>query len=950
MPLMSFTPRALIAVLLCVGAVANTSSSAQSPAATGTLTGIVADPSGAVIPGAIVHVETHKPSAFKYPNTTADATGNYSVTLPPGTYDVTFIAPGFDPFIGTATILRTGAHAHLDAALVIATQAEQVEVSAESTTAATDNKSALVFNSAQLDTFSDDDSTFQQQIEALAGADPTQPSSVYVDGFSGGQIPPKESIREIRINSNPYSAQYQDLGFGRIEIFTKPGADKMHGRFMAFANDSALNTQNPFVGTQPPYYQIFFRGNLSGPIGKKTSFFVSSVFNKQQNNSLINALATETSNSPVNYAVASPTVNTDETLRLDRQVTANNIFTARYEFNYSSTTNGGLTALQTLPTEAYNSNSTTQTLQLSDSQNIGKNKILETRFQYIRSRINQNPVSIAPTVMVNGYFNGGGSGSQISRDNQDRYELQEYFSLEHKQHFFRIGGRYRFMRDANFSNGNFNGTFTYSSAQNSTVTALQNYQNQAPSQFSITTGKPSATIAFGDLSVYAEDEWKVRKNVALDFGFRAESQSAIPDHFDPAPRIGASWAIGQTDKKPPIVTLRTGFGLFYDRFGLPQWGQSGPTYLLTAVRRSTGTLEQQYLITNPSAACVSDPTLSICNSGGAAAAPTLYNVDPKLRSEYQVTTGLSAERTLGKHGTITVNYLHGQGDHQWTSLNINAPLPGTYNPSVPTSGVRPLGGTQNIYQFASNGFNETNMVFGNAQLNFGKNVNLWAFTGWRLRNGDTSGPTSFPTNQYHLAADYGRVSGPVYRLFTGGNFKLPYGITANPFIAYLSRQPFNITAGSDLNGDTVYNDRPSFATAASPASQIYKTAYGTFDATPQPGETIIPFNYGSGPSYFYTELGVRKGFHFGQLPPTPPAPPAKPGPDGKLPPPPPPPNRPYELAFGAEADNVFNHTNPAAPVGVLTSPQFGQSTTLNGSFNSSPNANRMLFFYTNFTF
>ncbi len=947
---MSFTTRALIAVLLCIGAVADPFLTAQSPSTTGTLIGVVADPSGAVIPNAIIHVDTHKPSAFTHPNTTADATGNYSLALPPGTYDITIIAPGFDPFVGTAVISHTGGATHLNAALVIATEAEVVDVTAGTSTSAADNKSALVFSSAQLDTFSDDDSTFQQQIEALAGADPTQPSSVYVDGFSGGQIPPKESIREIRINSNPYSAQYQDLGFGRIEIFTKPGADKMHGRLMAFANDSALNTQNPFVGTQPPYYQVFFRGNLSGPIGKKTSFFANAVYNKQQNNSLINALATDTSNSPVNFAVASPTVNTDDSFRLDRQVTPNNVFTARYEFNYSSTSNGGLTALQTLPTEAYNSNSTTQTLQLSDSQNIGKNKVLETRFQYVRSRINQNPISTAPTVMVDGYFNGGGSGSQISRDNQDRYELQEYFSLEHKQHFFRIGGRYRFMRDANFSNGNFNGTFTYSPTQNTAITALQNYQSNTPSQYSLTTGNPSATIAFGDLGIYAEDEWKARKNVTLDFGFRAETQSAIPDHFDPAPRIGAAWAIGQTDKKPPIVTLRTGFGLFYDRFGLPQWGQTGPTYLLTSVRRSTGTLEQQYLITNPSVACVDAPTLNTCNSGATVAPPTLYNVDPKLRSEYQVVTGFSAERTFGKFGSITVNYLHQQGDHEWTSLNINAPLPGTYNPNVPTSGVRPLGGTQNIYQFASNGFNRTDQVFGNAQLNFGKNINLWAFTGLRIKNGDTNGPTNFPTNQYHLAADYGRTSSPVYRLFTGGNFKLPYGFTANPFIAYLSRQPFNITAGSDLNGDTLYNDRPSFATAASPASQIYKTAYGTFDATPQPGETIIPYNYGSGPNFFYTEVGIRKGFHFGQLPPTPVAPPAKPGPDGKLPPPPPKPDRPYDLGFGAEADNVFNHTNPSAPVSVLTSPQFGTSTTLNGSFNSSPNANRMLFFYTNFTF
>jgi len=940
-----------VAILVCFCALVPPVAYAQAPAPTGTLTGIVADPSGAVIPGAIVHIETHKPSSFTQPNTTTSATGSYSVTLPTGTYDVTIVAPGFDPFVGTAVISRTGANTRLNAALVIATDSEQVTVSSDqNSTSADANKSALVLGAAELSTFSDDDATFQQQIQALAGADPTQPSSVYVDGFSGGQMPPKDSIREIRINQNPYSAQYPDLGFGRVEVFTKPGSDKIHGRFMAFSTDSSLNAQNPFSGAQPPYYMLVLRGNISGPIGKKTSFFFNGVYNNQQNNSVINAiLPTGT----YNAVVASPTTNFDENVRLDRQVTPNNVLTARYETQRYTLTNGGLAgsqaqfngngpppaaaSSQVLPSEAFNSTTTTQTLQLSDSQNIGKNKILETRFQWIRTHSGQTPASVAPATSVEGYFSGGGSPSQTLNDHTDRTELQEYFSLDHGKHFIRIGGRYRGYRDANFNNAGYNGAFTYSST--STATALANYNNGngTPIQYNITTGQPSAVVYTGDLSVYAEDEWRVRKSVTLNYGFRAESQSAIPDHFDPAPRFGASWAVGQTDKRQPFVTLRTGFGLFYDRFS--------STNILTAIRQQSGTVQQQYVVTSVPASCTANNP-SGC-SGFAAALPTLYNIDPRLRSEYTVATGLSAERAIGKIGNVSVNYIHTQGDHLWLSRNINAPLPGTFVYGQAGSGTRPLGGTQNIYQFASNGHSTLNFFFANAQLNLTKRINYWAWFGERFRNADTGGASSFPTNQYRVSDDYGRIASAPGRLFTGGDIRTWWGINVDPFVAYSGPQPFNITTGTDLNGDTQFNDRPSFATAASPAASVYKTAYGTFNANPVAGEKIIPINYGNGPRFVYTELGMRKNFYFGTAPPPPPAPKAEPGKPAPKPTPPP---KPYNLTFNLEIDNVFNHTNAGQPIGVLSSPDFGRSLSLNSTFIGSPNANRMIYFGTSFSF
>ena len=100
-------------------------------------------------------------------------------------------------------------------------------------TSPTNNANSMVIKGKDLDALSDDPDELQNEFNALAGpAAGPNGGQVYIDGFTGGQLPPKSSIREIRINQNPFAAQYDKLGYGRIEILTKPGTDKLHGCFM----------------------------------------------------------------------------------------------------------------------------------------------------------------------------------------------------------------------------------------------------------------------------------------------------------------------------------------------------------------------------------------------------------------------------------------------------------------------------------------------------------------------------------------------------------------------------------------------------------------------------------------------------------------------------------------------------------------------------------------------
>ena len=913
-------------------------------AAAGSVSGVVSDPSGAKIVGAVVHLE----NGTNHADAQTDAAGHFSLALPAGVYRMSITAQGFEPYVREhyAVSARTAA---LSVKLLVATENEVVTVEAnQADTSAASNGSALVFKGKKLETLSDDDATFQQQVQALAGSDGQHAPQVYVDGFSGGSFPPKSAIREVRINENPFSAQYDELGFGRIEIFTKPGSDKYHGFLQVRGNDRAFNARNPFTGEQPPYHTLFFDGNVSGPIGKKMSFFASSNYNDAENNAVVNAIVlnSDFGTTQLSQAVPNPETSHNYSFRLDRQLSKNNTFTARYEYRSNTTTNTGV-GLLVLSSEGYTASTTAQTLQIGNTQIIGAHRINETRFQYIRTRLSQVSADQTPTIVVQGAFNGGGSPVGNARDNEDRYEFQDYFSLEHGKHFFRLGGRYRLLRDSNVSTANYNGQYTfpdittYQITQRGLAAGLSPAQIRAEgggaSQFNLTAGKPNAAVLTGDLGVYADDEWKVAKTITVNLGMRFETQSGVPDHSDPAPRVGFAWAVHQGDKHPAWFTLRGGSGLFYDRL-------DGPTLLQTV--RQNGVNQLAYFLQQPDTYPNVPPVGSLSGTS-----PTTYSLQPGLRTSYNVTSSVSVERTLGKRGNVSSTLLNFHPVHQYVAINANAPLPGTYDPAVPGSGTRPFGGTANRYEYAGEGSGNGTVVFTQANFQPVKRVSLWGGYVFQRFRFNTNGPTSFASNSYNLAQDFGRPDfNRTSRLFTGANLDLPKSVNLNLFLVAFSGMPFNITTGSDNNGDSIYNDRPAFATDLTRAS-VKRTAFGNFDTSPLPTQTLIPYNYGLGPAFASLQMQAQKGFKFG------PRRPVEGGPQPDVPvigskpgSPAPKPDPAYELDFSVEAQNVTNHTNGARPIGVLTSDFFGKSITLNSQFFDNSAANRTVLLRTAFRF
>src|SRR5271156_6461971 len=226
---------------------------ATAQQAGGAVHGTVADPTGAVIPGATV---TFTPATGKAIVATTQGDGSYKLpNLPPGLYSETVTMPGFAAFAKANIRINAGQALGFDVKLAVEEQSQQVNVTAEGATVSTDpesNASATVISGKDLDALSDDPDELSDELTALAGPSPgPNGGQIYVDGFTGGQLPPKSSIREIRINQNPFSAQYDKLGYGRVEIFTKPGTDKFHGNFQVNGQANFLNTSNPFLGDTP---------------------------------------------------------------------------------------------------------------------------------------------------------------------------------------------------------------------------------------------------------------------------------------------------------------------------------------------------------------------------------------------------------------------------------------------------------------------------------------------------------------------------------------------------------------------------------------------------------------------------------------------------------------------------------------------------------------------------
>lgn len=935
----------------------------------GQVQGRVVDPSGAVVPQATVRIMAQAKGSSREVKT--NSKGEYLFAgLAPGQYRISVTAAGFTASGAEDVVIAQGRTIALDIRLTIASQAQKVEVQGRASQldiSPQGNATAVVISGKNLDALSNDPDEFQNQLAALAGPSVGPGSGeIYIDGFTGGDLPPKSDIREIRVNSNPFSIQNDRLGYGRVDIFTKPGSPAYHGNASVEYNDSSMNALSPFLNVSeekpPSYHTWLVDADFGGPISKKVSFFVNL---QRRNINRANLVNTDVLDSNFNIepfvaSVSNPRVLTNVGPRVDFQLSPRNTLTANYRYFEISDQNDGVDT-QSLPSQAYNATRRHHNLQLIDSQVLSDNVVNETRFQYLHFHNSEIPQDFSPTISVLGAFLGGGDSNGFFERYETHYEAQNYTTMTHKGHLVQFGGFVRDIRRHEDTNGNFNGTFTFNSLSDyqQTEKALQSGltmdQIQAagygPSQFNITAGNLLAGINRLDGALFAGDDWKIWPHFTLSYGLRFETENVISDHADWAPRVGIAWGLGHgSDTK---TVLRAGWGMFYERFDDDE---------MIIAARLNGQNQRTYIVNRPTFFPTPPPisTLSIITSS----VPTVYQIAPTLRSPYDMDTAVSLERELSKSTTVSVTYVNSRGEHRLLTNDINAPLPGTFNPGDSTTGVRPLGNAAgNIYAYESEAIYKQTQLIANVHVRASDKLSLFGYYVFNNAHSDTAGVDSFASNPWNILGDYGRAEFDIrHRALIGGSYALPFNLRLSSLVMANSGQPFSIVLPQDLYGTGIRNARPALATGSTPASQIVETPYGAFNVTPGPGDVPIPPNSETGPANFMLNLRLSWTVGFGEK-----AGEAH-GDEGAAPEAPQErrerglggrglgegggfslggaTSRRYALTFGVSVLNALNNVNLAPPVGVLGSPLFGQSISLaSGPFSlqvGNPVANRLI--------
>src|SRR5215213_2348336 len=585
----------------------------------GSISGQVYDSLGAVVVGAnVIAVDANA----KEKSAITNREGGFTINgLAPGMYTVRVVAPKFSLYEQAEVQVKAGEKQELTIALTVEAVNENVDINTGDSvdTDPNNNANATVLKEKDLDALPDDPDELEAALQAMAGplAGPDG-GQLNIDGFTGGRIPPKEAIREIRINQNPFSAEYDRVGFGRIDILTKPGFDKFRGSAFFNFNDESLNSRNPFAANRAASQYRNFGGFVSGPIqSKKSSFFVDINQNQRDENAVISATILDPNLNVVNYYqdVTVPTRRFSISPRLDYAINDKNTLVARYGFTRSTAENQGIGGF-TLPSRAYDTTNTQHEFNITESMIINPKTVNETRFRYEFNNRQQEGDNTIPTINVSSAFTAGGSQVGLSYNRSSRWELQNYTTNSFgkaSQHAVKFGLRLRGINIEDRSESNYGGIFTFSgfldnrgttdTTDDVFVSSIEQYRQKLlgnpdprynPNQFTITTGDPLADVSQIDYGLFVTDDWKARQDLTLSFGLRYENQNNLGDSLNFAPRFGFAWSPGAGGARQPKTVFRGGFGVFYDRFGenftLRAGRQNGITQLTYTVQNNPAIL------------------------------------------------------------------------------------------------------------------------------------------------------------------------------------------------------------------------------------------------------------------------------------------------------------------------------------------------------------------------
>ncbi len=845
-----------------------------------TVHGVVADPTGAIVPNA--EVDLLDKNGAVAATLHSDGEGNFSVTAPAiGDYTLVVSEAGFDTVrtvvkLGTPGTPSLGAPLHI--VLPISALATTIHVNgdtSEDLTSSETNADTSVMSSEDLKSLPIFDNDYSTAMSAFldSGSAGTGGSGLLVDGVEANRATVSPSaVQEIRINQDPYSAQYYWPGRGQMEIITRSAADHYHGQFNFMFRDSALNAQNALAPNKPFEQRRIYEGHVTGPIphAKKSSFLAS--FNRAEEDLdavVIATTAQPTAGDPTGLFqanVPAPTRDTEFSTRAAHQFGDKHSGYAQYSYEDWDAQNQGVGG-QTLAQGGYTNHYREDDMIFHVDSTLSP--ILLNQFSLVleRNRNQNRNASEAPRVSVQGDFVGG-SAQNDSVSSEYNFRLNDTVSLTWGKHNFKFGANVPHLsRRVLDDNTNDLGSYTFAptvAADGVTVlaTAFQNYEAGLPSAYSQNSGQVRFVYHQQEAGAFAQDQYKISDRFSITPGLRYDWQNFLAqDRLTFSPRVSFAWVLDPDAK----MVVRGGGGLYYDRFG------SGP--LVDLARYQNGARRAITVSLNPETenegGCV-----PITNCIDPAAEPTsLARLQPGAKVPYQIQYGLSVERGFGKSAVGSVSAYSIRGVDRFRSVDINAPTPQSEYTERPDPAFARIREMQPEGTFWGNG----------VDVSFRGELNKY-FTGfgrytWSRFESNQEGINWYPQNQYDPNNEWGNSSYDrrnrlgMYAVFNRQSIaNLSLGIFAN------AGAPWTVLTGADPYGDQLFNARP--------------------DGVARNTENLPD----------YVDLDVRWGhdFHLTQSK------------EDESP----------KLGFSAGAFNLLNHENGTSVDQVETSPNFGQVTSV----------------------
>ena len=753
------------------------------------LHGSVVDPTGATVPGATVRLES--PTGDVVSQTTVDPAGNFTLTnLPAGTFALD--VPAFSGFASHTQPLRlTAGVTTVKITLDPESINQQINVGPEQSlstdpSANRDTVSVTGSEMKKLPVFDQDFiATLTPFLDASAGS--SGPVTLIVDGVEMKSTGVSASaIQEVRINNDPYSAEFNRPGRGRIEIITKPGSPNFHGEANFIVRDATFNAKNHFSRVRPPESRRIYEGHLSGPVGHggHTSFITSASYRQQDTAAVVNAIGPIGIGpngpiiGPIIENVLTPNRNSQYSLRVTHDFSPSHRLSLGYNFENSTSTNAGVGGI-ILPEAGYNLSSREDDAIFNDRLIITPNLINQLQITFEKDEDVTQSVTNAQSIQVSGSFIGGGAQADVAKS-ENTIHVNEIVTWSHGRHYIRAGVQLpQFSRRAVDDRTNRLGTFKFSS--------LANYAGNTPYVFTAQQGPGRGLYWINEFGAFIQDQIKLTPKVQLSLGLRYDWQTFLPDNNNLGPRISVAYAPGNGK-----TILRTGAGVFYDRTG----GDFPAT-----VKLHDGIVLHSAQIQNPGFPL--PPGFNIGNI------PTnLVRFDSHVRTPYAFGYSVGVERQLHKTVTVTAAYRGQVQIKSFRSRDANAPILPP-NPSLTANYPRPDLNFGQIQQIESGGRTLLNAL----DLSFRSQAGRW-FTGqgqYTLSSFDsnTGGINAFPQNQYRPNDEWGRANQDRrHRFNLLGNINPDHWLSLGVGATIYSGFPYDEITGDDYFHTGLGNARP----------------------------------------------------------------------------------------------------------------------------------------------